>query len=133
VRIDSTQYVHGLSFDYGLQYFQPLGNNVSLTIGYAGSAGSPLNTQASRVITRTSTSVEDDTENLPLDSIGTPYEGERQRITMPMKHSIGFSVAKGTNWLVGGDAHYEKWSSYRVGELNPNLNDSYGFAIGGQI
>ncbi|WP_188504012.1 hypothetical protein [Parapedobacter pyrenivorans] len=132
VRTDSSQYVNGFSFDYGAQYFQPLGNNVSLTIGYSGTAGTPLNTKASRVITRTPTSVEDDYENLPVDTIGT-YEGAKQRITMPMKHSVGFSVAKGNNWMVGGDVNYAKWSSYRIGEHNPQLTDSYGFAVGGQI
>lgn len=132
VRTDSSQYIKGFSFDYGLQYFQPLGNNVNLTIGYAGTAGSPLNTSTSRVITRTPTSVEDDQENLPVDTVSVD-EGMKQRITMPMKHSIGFSIAKGNNWLIGGDFNYAKWSDYRVGDRNPQLTDSYGFAIGGQI
>ena len=132
VRIDSSQYVKGFSFDYGLQYFQPLGNNVNLTVGYAGTAGSPLNVSTSQVKTRTPTSVEDDQENLPQDSISV-IEGMKQQITMPMKHSIGFSIAKGNNWLIGGDFNYAKWSDFRVGDNNPHLTDSYGFAIGGQI
>ena len=132
VRTDSSQYVKGFSFDYGLQYFQPLGNNLSLTIGYAGTAGSPLNTSTSRVITRTPTSVEDDREHLPEDTISVS-NGLKQKITMPMKHSIGFSIAKGNNWLVGGDFNYAKWSDFRVGDHNPHLTDSYGFSVGGQI
>lgn len=132
VRIDSNQYINGFSFDYGLQYLQPLGNNVNLTIGYTGTAGTPLNTTASRVVTRTATSVEDDFENLPVDSIDN-YEGQKQRITMPMKHSVGFSIAKGNSWLIGGDVNYAKWSDYRVASHNPGLTDSYGFAVGGQI
>lgn len=132
VRTDSSQYVKGFNFDYGLQYFQPLGNNTNLTVGYTGTAGSPLNTSTSRVITRTPTSVEDDQENLPVDTISVD-EGLKQRISMPMKHSIGFSIAKGNNWLIGGDVNYAKWSDFRVGKDNPQLTDSYGFAIGGQI
>src|SRR5690606_9279323 len=132
VRTDSSQYVKGFSFDYGLQYFQPLSQNVNLTIGYTGTAGSPLNTSTSRVITRTPTSVEDDQENLPVDTISVD-EGLKRQINMPMKHSVGFSIAKGNNWLVGGDFNYAKWSDYRVGSDNPHLTDSYGFAIGGQI
>ncbi|MFC3198794.1 hypothetical protein ACFOET_14325 [Parapedobacter deserti] len=133
VRIDSSQYVNGFSFDYGLQYFQPLGNNVSLTIGYTGTAGTPMNTSASRVITRTPTSVENDFENLPVDSIGGQYEGQKQRIAMPMKHRVGFSIAKGNSWMVGGDVNYAKWSDFRIGDNNPGLTDSYGFAVGGQF
>ena len=132
VRTDSSQYVKGFSFDYGVQYFQPLGNNLNLTIGYAGTAGSPLNTTTSQVITRTPTSVEDDQENLPVDTISAT-DGVKRQITMPMKHSIGFSIAKGNSWLIGGDFNYAKWSDYRVGNSNPHLTDSYGFAIGGQI
>ncbi|MFC7524550.1 hypothetical protein ACFQRK_11370 [Parapedobacter sp. GCM10030251] len=133
VRIDSSQYINGFSFDYGAQYFQPLGNSVNLTVGYTGTAGTPLNTTASRVVTRTPTSVEDDFENLPVDSIGPPYEGRKQSVSMPMKHSVGFSIAKGNHWMVGGDFNYAKWSDFRIGEDNPNLTDSYGFAVGGQI
>ncbi|SFB92680.1 hypothetical protein SAMN05421747_102152 [Parapedobacter composti] len=132
IRVDSSQYVNGFSFDYGAQYFQPLGNNVSLTIGYSGAAGGPLNTQASRVVTRTPTSVEDDYENLPVDTVAT-YQGQQQQITMPMKHSVGFTLAKGGKWMLGGDVNYAKWSSYRIAGHNPALTDSYGFAFGGQI
>ena len=132
VRIDSSQYIKGFSFDYGAQYFQPLGNNLSLTIGYAGTAGNPLNTTASRVVTRTPTSVEDDFENLPVDSIST-YEGQQQRINMPMKHSIGFSMAKANHWMVGADFNYATWSDFGVGGHNPGLTNSYSFSVGGQI
>ncbi len=132
VRKDNSRYVNGFSYDYGVQYFQPFSNNVNLTIGYSGTAGTPLNTRASQVVTRTPTSVANDAENLPMDTIEF-FEGQRQRITMPMKHSVGFSVAKGANWLVGGDVNYAKWSSYSEGSDNPGLTDSYGFAVGGQI
>lgn len=132
VRKDNSRYINGFSYDYGVQYFQPFGNNMSLTVGYSGSAGTPLNARANQVVTRTPTSVEDDQENLPVDTIEF-FEGQRQRVSMPMKHSIGFSLAKGSNWLVGGDVNYAKWSNYREGDNNPGLTDSYGFAVGGQI
>lgn len=132
VRIDSSQYINGFSFDYGAQYFQPLGNNVSLTVGYAGTAGTPLNTSASRVVTRTPTSVKDDFENLPVDSINV-FEGQKQTIDMPMKHSVGFTLTKTNRWMVGGDFNYAKWSDFRIGGENPQLTDSYGFSVGGQV
>lgn len=131
-RIDDSWYINGLSYDYGLQYFKPLPNNLSLTIGYSGNAGTPLNVQSSRTVTRTPTSAADDTENLPLDSISF-VEGMREKITMPMKHSIGFSLAKTNKWLLGADFNYGKWSDFRNGDENPGLTDSYGIAIGGQI
>src|SRR5690606_3647761 len=132
VRIDSSQYINGFSFDYGAQYFQPLGNHVSLTVGYAGTEGTPLNTSASRVVTRTPTSVKDGFENLPVDSINV-FEGQKQTIDMPMKHSVGFTLTKTNRWMVGGDFNYAKWSDFRIGGENPQLTDSYGFSVGGQV
>ncbi|WP_257666125.1 hypothetical protein [Parapedobacter tibetensis] len=133
IRKDNSKYVNGFSFDYGVQYFKPFKNNVSLTIGYSGTAGTPLNARASQVVTRTPTSVSDDEENLPLDTIPGDFGDRRYQISMPMKHSLGFSVAKGNNWMVGGDVNYAKWENYSEGNDNPGLTDSYGFAIGGQI
>ncbi len=132
VRKDNSRYVNGFSYDYGIQYFKPFSNNVNLTIGYTGTAGTPLYARATQVVTRTPTSVANDQENLPVDTIEF-FEGRRQRIAMPLKHSVGFSVAKGNNWMVGGDVNYAKWSNYREGNENPGLTDSYGFAVGGQI
>lgn len=131
-RIDDSRYISGLSYDYGVQYFKNMGNNMSLTIGYAGTAGTPLNLTSSRTITRTPTSAATDTENLPTDSIGFSESGGR-KITMPMKHSLGFTVSRANKWLVGADVHYGKWSDFREGDTNPGLTDSYGVAVGAQF
>lgn len=132
IRRDNSRYVNGFSYDYGIQYFQPLANDFSLTVGYSGTAGTKLQTKVSEVITGTSTSVADDEENLPLDTISA-IDGERYKIKMPLKHSIGFTLAKNNKWMVGGDFNYAKWSDYREGSNNPGFTDSYGFAIGGQF
>src|SRR5690606_276881 len=132
IRKDNSRYVNGFSYDYGIQYFQPLKNELSLTIGYSGTAGTPLNAKVSEVVTGTSTSVAEDEENLPLDTIDS-FEGQRYHIKMPLKHSIGFTLTKTNKWMVGGDFNYAKWSNYREGTDNPRFTDSYGFAVGGQF
>src|SRR5690606_1244009 len=58
-RIDDRNYINGISYDYGAQFFKTFGNNMNLTIGYAGTAGSSLNAKASRTVTRTPTSAVD--------------------------------------------------------------------------
>ncbi len=131
-RIDDRRYINGLSYDYGAQYFKPFGDNWSLTIGYAGTAGSPLNVKSSRTITRTPTSAAADEENIPTDSLGV-IDGATRKIGMPMKHSLGFTLANSNKWLVGADFNYGQWSDFREGDLNPGLTDSYGFAVGAQI
>ncbi|WP_257657186.1 hypothetical protein [Parapedobacter lycopersici] len=132
IRTDNSRYVKGFSYDYGIQYFQPLKNELSLTIGYSGTAGTSLRAKASQVVTGTATSVAEDEENLPLDTIST-FEGQRYSIKMPMKHSIGFTLTKTNKWMVGGDFNYAKWSDYREGATDPGFTDSYGFAVGGQF
>src|SRR5690606_28339318 len=132
IRTDNSRYVKGFSYDYGIQYFQPLKNELSLTIGYSGTAGTSLRAKASQVVTGTATSVADDEENLPLDTIDS-FDGQQYHIKMPLKHSIGFTLTKTNKWMVGGDFNYAKWSNYREGADNPGFTDSYGFAIGGQF
>ncbi len=126
----STREIHGFSFDYGLQYFTNLSEKVQLTIGYSGTAGTDLNNKNVNVVTRTSTSAADDSENIPLDSVKTTI-GDKQKIQMPMTHRFGFSL-NSNKWLVGGDFHFSNWSRFAIGGENQGLADSYGGAIGGQ-
>lgn len=131
-RIDDRNYINGISYDYGAQFFKTFGNNMNLTIGYAGTAGSSLNAKASRTVTRTPTSAVDDEENIPTDSLSA-IEGVKRKLTMPMRHSIGFTLARANKWLVGADFNYGQWSDFRDGDTDPGLTDSYGFAVGAQI
>lgn len=130
--ITDSRYVKGFSIDYGAQFYKRLSNTLSLTIGYSGTLGTPLDVEADRQINRTYNSASSDDETVPSDSILT-IAGLRGQITMPMKHNLGFSLARGTNWLVGAELNYASWSDYREGDSNPGFNDSYGFAVGGQF
>ncbi|SEM39113.1 hypothetical protein SAMN05216436_10466 [bacterium A37T11] len=127
----NTQEINGLSYDYGIQYFTNLSEKVMLTIGYSGTAGNRLNNKTVNVVTRTATSVTEDSENTALDSVKY-LEGNEQKIRMPMTHRFGFSLAS-NKWVVGADAHFSSWSRFAIGRVNQNLKDSYGGAIGAQF
>jgi hypothetical protein len=131
VRDDNQRYIHGMSYDYGVQYFNVINNKYGLTIGYGGTLSTELRSKSDRLVTRTSSSVKDDTENLPLDTVSR-FSGENQRIGMPMKHQIGFSLFNGVKWTVGADAHYTQWSKFSDPSQSTALKDSYGLAAGFQ-
>ncbi len=121
----------GVSLDYGVQYFKPLGNKLSLTVGYAGSLNNTIKDKSTLVITRTEPSFSD-VENIPKD---TSYINEKssRKINLPLKHSVGFTLAKSNKWMVGADFKYEDWSDFQVRQGEPRLGKNYGGAIGGQF
>lgn len=131
-REDRDNFIHGFSLGYGAQYFKPLSNNYILVLGYSGSAGSNLHSKQDVLTIRTPTSVSDGTDNLPVDTISF-FEGSKERISMPFRHSAGFTLTKGHKWMVGADINYETWSDFSQGGVVQGLRDSYGVAIGGQI
>lgn len=131
-REDQNNRINGFSFGYGAQYFKAFENGNSLVIGYAGTAGTNLNSKVDYLSIRTPFSVSDGTDGLPVDTISF-VEGNSQKIGMPMKHSVGFTLSNTTKWMFGADFNYDKWSDFRQGGVNQGLSDSYGFAVGGQF
>lgn len=116
--------IKGFNYDFGLQFHTPVGTQSYLTIGYTNNIGSPLTSTLSNVVNRYAG------ENF-ADSISFSEDAD-YRITMPMRHRVGVSLAKNNRWLVGADAHLENWSDFRDGDRNPDFNNSYGVAVGGQ-
>jgi len=131
-REDRDNFINGFSLGYGAQYFKPLSNNYILVLGYSGSAGSNLRSKQDVLTIRTPSSVSDGTDNLPIDTISF-FEGSKERISMPFRHSVGFTLTQGYRWMLGADVHYETWSDFTQGGVSQGLRDSYGVAIGGQI
>ncbi len=129
-----TQYqssIGGFSIDYGLQYSIPMGTTTSLILGYAGSSNNSINSRKDVVTTRYRKDVLGN-ELAVADS--TFYlKGAVEKVKMPLTHSAGFAIQKSNAWLVGADISYSKWSDFRIGALDPGLNDSFGIALGGQI
>jgi len=131
-KIENTNVINGLTFDYGIQYFTNINDDLGLVIGYSGNAGKSLRSKESETRIRTFGNSSTTEENIALDTIKT-FEMARRDIVMPMEHKFGFSFNKRSKWLVGADVHYGKWSDFKEGDINSNFEDNYGFAIGGNI
>ncbi|NEU10312.1 hypothetical protein GZH53_18455 [Flavihumibacter sp. R14] len=130
-RIEEGKSVSGLSFDYGLQYEGNLSKTTKLVIGYSGNAGSDLTSKNVTTTTRYTKDFSVGNESPALDTTFT--EGETKKLHLPLSHSFGFAFQKTDYWLVGADVSYARWSDFRSGTDDPGLNDTYGFAVGGQF
>src|SRR5690606_18339083 len=99
--------------------------------GYNGSLNNSINERTERLITLMEPS-SGDFQAPPLDTTSNTPLG-RRKINLPLKHSAGFTLTKGDNWMVGADFQYADWSDFQVRQGENNLGKSYGVAIGGQI
>lgn len=126
-----TRNIRGASLDYGIQYSKALNRKYNLTVGYSGSLNNQINANRDRmtIITENRT---DDYIAPPLDTISTHTFGS-SKLTLPLKHNVGFTLSKGYNWMVGADFKYADWSNFQVREGHNKLEKSYGFAVGGQL
>lgn len=129
---EQNRFISGVSGDLGAQFYYPFSNQKFLIIGYTGTISSKLNSRADYLAIRTPTSVSDNTPDLPLDTINFEV-GVDEKITMPFKHSIGFSLNHSNKWMFGADFHYATWDQFSIGNQNGNFKNSYGFAVGGQM
>ena len=130
-KVDRNRLINGLNLDYGVQYSAAIGDDLSMVIGYAGNGSPNMYLKESEAVYRTFGSSIGDTENVPLDSIEFS-QGQTKGLTMPLTHRVGISFSKVNKWLIGADANVSNWSDYREGDFNPGLQNSYGFALGGQ-
>lgn len=123
--------VGGLVFDFGAQYVTLLNKDTRLTIGYTGGAKTNLNTSNKVLSTR-----------YRFDAVGTTeYRSDTVsfrdavsgQLTLPTNHNFGFSIEKFSKWIVGADLRTAKWSQFTNNGANQNLNNTWGFSVGGQI
>ncbi|MCA5003931.1 hypothetical protein [Sphingobacterium bovistauri] len=130
-RSQATRLVRGLIVDYGAQYSFPVSKKHNITLGYSGSLNNTVTEKTSHLTTRSQPSLDPDFENVALDSL--PQTGELTRnINLPMKHSVGITVSKGYDWMIGADFKYADWTSYQTRAGESSLGKNYGIALGGQ-
>jgi hypothetical protein len=131
-RIETKNTVGGLSYSYGAQYNIPLDSKTSMTFGYSGSSSSSINSTKSFVVTQY---LKDATTGNELSAMDTLVntQNAKTKLQLPLLHSFGFSIQKYNKWLIGADYRTGKWSDLSIGGENQQLQDTYGFSVGGQI
>lgn len=123
--------VGGFNFSYGMQYDFRIDSKTAFVIGYSGSSASKINSTKSNVATRYSLDANGN-ENLILDTLSYT-ENSPASLKLPLVHNFGVSLQKNDRWLIGADYRMGKWSDFTIGNVKQNLQDTYGFSVGGQF
>jgi hypothetical protein len=131
-RMETKNTVGGLSYSYGAQYNIPLNSKTSVTLGYSGSSSSTINSTRSFVVTQYLKDATTGSELSAMDTLVNTQNAKTQ-LKLPLLHSFGISIQKYNKWLIGADYRTGKWSDLSIGDANQELQDTYGFSVGGQI
>ncbi|MBL1410942.1 porin family protein [Sphingobacterium faecale] len=129
---NETRLIRGATVDYGIQYSKAISRKLNLTVGYMGSLNNTITSKTTSSIKRTEASSDPDYQNIPLDTVSS-VAGLSRKVNLPLKHTLGFTLSKGYNWMVGADVKYADWSNFQTRANEPKLGKNYGFAVGGQI
>ncbi|MEZ0456231.1 hypothetical protein ABTW23_07425 [Sphingobacterium thalpophilum] len=124
--------IQGIILDYGLQYEHVFNKEYAVTLGYSGSLNNDIKDRSTTFVTRLAPSADPENANLPTD---TTFQSPREsrHLTLPLKHNVGFTLARSGRWLVGADFKYADWSRFQVRTGENRLRKNYGVAVGGQL
>ena len=128
-RVRDNTVINDFLFDFGLHWRTLLKDNLSLSLGLAGSM--ERNLKANRTLLW---------ENFRPNVFGTPIskdtilyrEKESGRVTMPFSWSFGAQLAKADNWLLQADVRFQQWSRYESFNDDDSLKNSMRIGCGGQ-
>lgn len=131
-RQESSSSIGGVNYDYGAQYVIPFSDERRLTIGYAGSANSKINSQSSFIVSQYITDYSTNSENSATDTV-VNKQNPKSKIQLPLMNRIGFTYQADRKFLFGADYSMRNWSSLNIDGVNQGLQNSSSLAIGGQI
>jgi hypothetical protein len=131
-RIEKSQSIQGLSYDYGLQYQFNLSTTSKIVLGYSGTVKSTLKSSTKYVATQYLASTDDASESVASD---TTYfrQGAKTKLALPLIQNFGISYQKEGHYLIGADYSRGSWSQYAVDGVTQALNNTESYHIGGQI
>lgn len=129
-RIQDKNSIGGLSFSYGAQYEIRIDNKTNVVLGYSGSSNTALDSKRDRYVTQYNFT--NGSENPALDTL-EKVENSKSNLKMPLIHNFGIAIQKNDKWIIGADYRMGKWSDFSIANVSQNLQDTYGFSVGGQF
>ncbi|WP_121248484.1 hypothetical protein [Mucilaginibacter phyllosphaerae] len=130
-RIEESNSITGLNYDYGAQYTIDLSARKHLTLGYSASANTKLNTSNSYIVSSYYTNTNGE-QAVATDSLVNNQQPSA-KIQLPMINRFGISYQNDGKFLVGADYTMSNWSKLTVAGVNKDLKDSKTFNVGGQF
>lgn len=125
--------ISSFMFDYGLQYQQRLGQDLTLTAGLT--YNQKVNLKGSQTIfIRSLEASEDNTSNATEYLIDTIFwdKNNDARFTMPQGFGVGLALHKNNRWTVGADFNWDQWSAFRRNGVNDSLQNAWRVSVGGE-
>ncbi|MBQ6437064.1 MAG: hypothetical protein IJK20_01250 [Bacteroidales bacterium] len=104
-------YLSGLNAKFGLQYEQPLGAKVALTLGATFQLGTNISGESRRFAYGIASSTD------TITNVTTQLPGYR----MPMEIGAGFTLRGADRWMVGFDYTRQDWTSTSF-DATPGVN-----------
>jgi hypothetical protein len=130
-RIEESDHIGGLNYDYGIQYSIDFSESKHLMLGYSASANTRINVQHSYIVSQYIRDANGN-ENTPTDSL-VNTQSQNAKIQLPQINHFGIAFQKDNSFLVGIDYTMGKWSDLSIAGTNSGLQNSKMLNIGGQI
>jgi len=130
-KIEQTNAIGGLNYDYGLQYSIDLSQTKHVILGYSASAGSKLNSQSSFIVSHY-TNDANGNPNIAVDSV-INKQGSSVKLKLPQINRFGISFQNDGKFLIGADYSMGQWSNYSIDGQNQGLVNSRTINVGAQI
>ena len=126
-KIENSNSVHGVNYDYGAQYSIDLSDTKHIILGYSASAGSNINTTNTYLLTQY-TYDSSGNQNIAADSL-INRQGTKSKIRLPQINHFGISYTADLKFLIGADYSIGNWSALTIGGQNAGLQNSKTFNI----
>ena len=131
-RIEESNSITGLNYDYGVQYGIDFSPKRHLTFGYSGSASTKLNSVNSYIVSSYTRNASTGDEGVATDSLINRQQPSA-KVLLPMINRFGISFQNDGKFLIGADYTMSNWSKLTVAGVNKGLRDSKTFNVGGQF
>jgi hypothetical protein len=130
-RVDQSNSINGVNYDYGAQYSFDIAPTKHLVLGYSGSVGNNISSTSSYLVSQYTYDASGN-QNIAADTL-INRSNAKTKVKLPQINHFGISFQSDAHFLVGADYSTGKWSSLTIGGVNQGLQDSKTFNIGGQI
>lgn len=132
-RVEQSNAVGGLTYDYGVQYSFDFGDQKQkhLILGYSASANSRITTTSSYIVSHYTYDASGN-QNLAIDSV-INQQGAKSKIQLPQINHFGISFQNDLKFLIGADYTMGKWSNLTISGANAGFQDSKTLNVGGQF
>jgi len=131
-RIEESNSITGLNYDFGAQYTVDFSARKHLTFGYSASANTKLNTSNSYIVSSYFRDATTGNEGVATDTLVNNQQPSA-KIQLPMINRFGISFQNEGKFLVGADYTMSNWSKLAVAGVNKGLRDSKTINVGGQF